>query len=333
MQPIQARFSKFLVAAAATLFCAAHAEGIAPTPEPAYPARSLTIVVPFPPGGTTDVISRLIAPHLSQSLGVPVIVKTQPGASGMLGAAAVAKAAPDGSVILMVTPPVLSVNQWLYSKMPYDPESDLVPIIDAAGTDNLIVVPSASPLHDLKQLVDLARERPGAVTYASGGNGTSHHLCAEQLKKEAGIDMVHVPYKGVGPAHIDLLGGRVGMMCDNISNVIQDVRDGRLRAIAIAAHARSALAPDVPTTGEQGYADLLASVWFGYAAPAGTSPALTHRLQREIAAALHDEVVARRIADLGLTVVADTPEHFARFIHAETARYGELVKISGAKAD
>jgi len=335
MRKIHHRFTKLLAAgcAIAALCAAAHAEDSAPSHEAPYPARSLTIVVPFPPGGSTDVISRLISPHLSQSLGVPVVVEMQPGASGMVGAAAVAKAKPDGSVILMVTPPILSSNQWLYKKMPYDPEKSFVPITDAAVTDNLIVVPASSPVHNLAQLVALGRSQPGTLSYASGGNGTSHHLCAEQLKKESGIEMVHVPYKGVGPAHVDLLAGRVSMMCDNVSNVIRDVRAGKLHAIAAAARTRSALAPDVPTTGEQGYPELLASVWFGYAAPAATPPEVTHRLQRAIAEALRDEVVRKRIADLGLVVVADTPEHFARFIHSETARYRELVKISGAKAD
>jgi tripartite-type tricarboxylate transporter receptor subunit TctC len=326
------RLSKSLAALAAALcICGAHAA--ADAPEGPYPARSVTIVVPFPPGGSTDVISRLIAPHLSQSLGVPVIVETQPGASGMVGAATVAKAKPDGSVILMVTPPILSTNQWLYKKMPYDPERDFVPITDAAATDNLIVVPASSPVHNLAELVALARAQPASLSYASGGNGTSHHLCAEQLKKEAGIEMVHVPYKGVGPAHVDLLAGRVSMMCDNISNVIRDVRAEKLRAIAAAARVRSPLAPDVPTTAEQGYPDLLASVWFGYAAPAGTPAAVVHRLQREIAAALQDKTVNERITALGLVAVGDTPEHFAQFVHSETGRYQHLVEISGAKAD
>jgi len=328
--------SKSLAACAAALSLspvAAHADPSVAAHEASFPPRSITIVVPFPPGGSTDVISRLIAPHLSQSLGVPVIVETQPGASGMVGAATVAKAKPDGSVILMVTPPILSSNQWLYKKMPYDPEKDFVPITDAAGTDNLIVVPASSPVHSLAELVALARSQPGTLSYASGGSGTSHHLCAEQLKKEAGIDMVHVPYKGVGPAQVDLLAGRVSMMCDNLSNVIRHVRAGRLRAIATAARSRSALAPDVPTTAEQGYPDLLASVWFGYAAPVGTPEGITHRLQREIAAALHDQAVSERIAGLGLVVVADTPDQFGKFIHSETLRYRHLVELSGAKAD
>ena len=326
------RFSKSLVALAAAL-CVCGVQPAAGAQDAPYPARSLTIVVPFPPGGSTDVISRLISPHLSQSLGVPVIVEMQPGASGMLGAATVAKAKPDGSVILMVTPPILSSNQWLYKKMPYDPEKDFVPITDAAGTDNMIVVPASSPVRTLVGLVERARAQPGTLSYASGGNGTSHHLCAEQLNKEAGIDLVHIPYKGVGPAQVDLLAGRVSVMCDNISNVIRHVRAGKLRAIAIAARSRSPLAPDVPTTAEQGYPDLLASVWFGYAAPAGTPAQVTHRLQRAIAAALHDEAVSKRIADLGLVVVGDTPEQFAAFIGSETQRYHHLVQISGAKAD
>lgn len=336
MRTIRSRFSKLLAAAATLTAFGATAQAADAPATPAgqpYPARSLTIVVPFPPGGTTDAITRIITPHLSQSLGVPVIVEAVPGASGMVGAANVAKAKPDGSVILMVTPPILASNQWLYAKMPYDPQKDFVAITDAAGTDNLIVVPAASPVRTLGDLVKLARSQQGAFTYASGGNGTSHHFCAEQLKKEAGIEMVHVPYKGVGPAQVDLLGARVGMMCDNISNVIKYVRAGQLRAIAIAAPRRSPLAPDVPTTAEQGYPDVLASVWFGYVAPAGTPPATVQRLQRAITAALGDKVVGERIAELGLVAVGDTPEQFAAFVHSETERYRHLVAISGAKAD
>ena len=327
-----------------TLFAACAAAAIAPAPaaqdaagaatnDAAYPAHTLTIVVPFPPGGTADALPRLIAPQLQATLGVPVVVENHSGASGMVGAAYVARSKPDGSVLMVATPPILAVNQWLYKTLPYDPEKDFAPITDAVETANMIVVPASLPVRTLGELVALAKAHPGALTFASGGNGTSHHLCGEMLKKATGIDMIHVPYKGVGPAQVDVLGGRITMMCDNISNVIDHVHAGRLRALAVTAPQRSPLAPDVPTTAEAGVPGLNASVWFSFVAPAGTPAAVVQRLNEEIAKALRDKSVAARLQGLGLTVVADSPEHFGRFASAEAARLGDLVRASGAKAD
>ena len=326
-----------------TIFALCAAAAIAPVPaaqdagaaanEAPYPAHTVTIVVPFPPGGTADALPRLLAPRLQAALGVPIVVENHAGASGMVGASYVARSKPDGSVIMVATPPILAVNQWLYKKLPYSPEKDFAPITDAVETSNMIVVPASLPVRTLGELIALAKARPGALTFASGGNGTSHHLCGEMLKKAAGIDMIHVPYKGVGPAQVDLLGGRITMMCDNISNVIEPVRSGQLRALAVTATERSALAPDVPTTAEAGVPGLTASVWFSFVAPAGTPAPIVERLQGEIAKALRDPAVAERLHGLGLTVVADSPEHFGRFVTAEAARLGELVHASGAKAD
>jgi tripartite-type tricarboxylate transporter receptor subunit TctC len=329
------RHTLFTLCTAAAAF-AAHAseDGLSvPAQGGAFPSRAITIVVPFPPGGTADALPRLIAPQLQVALGVPIVIESHAGASGMVGAAYVARSRPDGSVIMVATPPILSVNQWLYKKLPYSPEKDFAPITDAVETSNMIVVPASLPVRTLGELVALAKARPGVLTFASGGNGTSHHLCGEMLKKAAGIDMIHVPYKGVGPAQIDLLGGRITMMCDNISNVIEPVRAGQLRALAVTAPERSPLAPDVPTTAEAGIAGLNASVWFSFVAPAGTPATVVQRLNAEIAKALNDKSVVERLRTLGLTVVADSPDHFARFVSAESARLGELVRASGAKAD
>ena len=329
------RISSTLLAFSAAAIAVAHAAQDAPSAasEAPYPAHAITIVVPFPPGGTADALPRLIAPRLQASLGVPIVIESHAGASGMVGAAYVARSRPDGYVLMVATPPILSVNQWLYKKLPYDPEKDFTPITDAVQTSNMIVVPASLPIRTLAELVSLAKARPGALTFASGGNGTSHHLCGEMLKKAAGIDMIHVPYKGVGPAQIDLLGGRITMMCDNISNVIDHVHAGQLRALAVTAPERSPLAPDVPTTAEAGMPGLDASVWFSFVAPAGTPAPVVRRLNAEIAKALRDESVAAHLHALGLTVVADSPDHFGRFVSAESARLGDLVRASGAKAD
>ncbi|HEX3096595.1 MAG TPA: tripartite tricarboxylate transporter substrate binding protein [Usitatibacter sp.] len=325
--------SSTLLALAAIGTANAAQDGAATGHEAPFPDRAITIVVPFPPGGTADALARLIAPRLQSALGTPIVVENHSGASGMVGAGYVARAKPDGYTLLVATPPILSVNQWLYKTLPYDPEKDFAPVTDAVQTSNMIVVPPNVPARTLAELVALAKARPGVLNFASGGNGTSHHLCGEMLKKAAGIDMVHVPYKGVGPAQIDLLGGRITMMCDNISNVIAHVRSGKLRALAVTAAERSPLAPEVPTTAEAGFPGLDASVWFSFVAPAGTPAPVVNRLNAEIANALADKSVAARLQALGLTVVADSPEHFGRFVSAESARLGELVRASGAKAD
>ena len=327
------RAARLLTAAAAIATCAHAQGGASAAAEGSFPSHAITIVVPFPPGGTADAIPRLLEPELSKSLGVPVVIESHPGASGIVGAAYVARSKPDGHVLLMVTPPILAVNQWLYKDLPYSPEKDFAAITNAVETPNMIVVAPSLPVHSLQELIALAKAKPGVLSFASGGNGTSHHLCGEMLKKAAGIDMIHVPYKGVGPAKIDLLAGRVSMMCDNISNVIESVRAGRLRALAIAAPERSPLAPDVPTTAEAGEPGLDIGAWFGFVAPAGTPQQVVQRLNRELSRALHDKAVAARLADLGLTVVADSPVHFAHFISSEATRMGDLVRAAHAKAD
>lgn len=300
---------------------------------PAFPSRAITIVVPFPPSGTADLLPRMIAPLLSKSLGVQVIVDNRPGASGAIGASIVAKSKPDGHTLIMVTPPILATNQWLYKELAYNPEKDFATITNAATTPNMIVVHPSVPAKNMKELIALAKANPDQLNFASAGNGTTHHLCGELLKVSASIKMQHIPYKGVGPAHQDLRSGRVPLMCENFSNAISLVRAGTLRAIALTGKTRHPQAPEIPTANESGLPGFEVGVWYGFAAPAGTPKAVIDHLNTEITNALRSSEVAERIAGLGLTIVADSPESFARFVAAESARWREVIRVSGARVD
>jgi tripartite-type tricarboxylate transporter receptor subunit TctC len=296
-----------------------------------FPSRPITIIVPYSPGSTSDLLPRAIAPHLSQALGVPVVVENRPGAGGNIGAALVAKGDASGHTVLMAPSAVLATNQWLYKDPGYDPQKDLTPLIDAATTPNLWVASPSLQVKTMADVIALAKAKPGALSFASGGAGTTSHLCGELLKTMAAIDLVHVPYKGPAPALQDVLAGRVPLMCDNFSNVISHVRNGRLRAIALTGTKRIAQAADVPTVSESGLAGFEISVWYGFAVPAATPKPVVQRLNREIAGALHQPALEQRLQSLGLTIVADTPEEFARFVAAESEKMRRLVQASGAK--
>jgi tripartite-type tricarboxylate transporter receptor subunit TctC len=298
-----------------------------------FPARQLSIIVPYSPGSTSDLLPRAIAPLLSQSLGVAVIVENRPGAGGNVGAAAVAKGEASGHTLLMAPSVILATSQWLYKDLPYNPQKDLAPVINAATTPNLWVAHPSLPVETMSELVALAKSKPGALSFASGGNGSTSHLCGELLKATAHIDLVHVPYKGPAPASQDLLAGRVPLMCDNFSNVISHVRAGRLRAIAVTAMQRHPQAPDVPTADESGLPGFEVNVWYGFAVQAATPRPVIHKLNAEIAKALRNPTLAERLDSLGLAIVADSPEDFARFVAAESEKMRRLVQASGAKVD
>jgi tripartite-type tricarboxylate transporter receptor subunit TctC len=298
-----------------------------------FPSRPVTIVVPFPPGSSSDLIPRALAPLVSQSLGVAVVIENRPGAAGSIGAAQVAKASADGHTLLLTPTGVLAINQWLYKDLPYKPEKDFAPIVNTGSTPNLLVVHPDVPAANLKELVALAKSKPNSLSYASGGNGTTSHLCGEVLKFTAGIALLHVPYKGPAPAHQDLLSGRVPMMCDNLSNVLPHVRAGRLRAIALTAPKRHPQAAEVPTAEEAGLPGVDVGVWYGIVAPAGTPASVVEKLNAEFVKALRTASVSERMEALGLTVVADSPEHFTRFIGAESARWRKVVEASGARIE
>jgi tripartite-type tricarboxylate transporter receptor subunit TctC len=298
-----------------------------------FPTRQITIVVPYSPGSTSDLLPRAIGPLLSQSMGVPVVVENRAGAGGNVGAAIVAKGEASGHTIAMTPSAILATNQWLYKELNYDPQKDFVPVINAATTPNLWVAHPGLPVKTMSDVIALAKAKPGSLSFASGGAGTTSHLCGELLKTTAHVDMVHVPYKGPAPAVQDLLAGRVPLMCDNFSNVINHVRSGKLRAIALTALKRHPQAPDVPTASESGLPGFEINVWYGFAAPAATPKPVVQKLNGEIARALRNPTVAERLDGLGLTVVADSPEEFARFVARESEKMRKLVQVSGARVD
>lgn len=295
--------------------------------------KPITIVVPFPPGSTADLLPRMVAPELSRSMGMPVIVENKPGASGSIGAAYVARAEPNGQTLMLAPTVVLAVNQWLYKDLKYSPQKDFAPITNAAATPNVWVTQPGSPIKTLADIVTLSHAKPGGLSFASGGNGTSHHLCGETFRKATGANLVHIPYKGPAPALQDVLGGQVPLICDNLSNVLPHIRSGRLRALAVTAPARLPFLPDLPTTAEAGFAGEDFGVWYGFVAPAGTPREVIDRLNRELGHALHAPEVAGKLKGLGLSIVANSPEDFGKFIAAEAARMHDLVRASGAAAD
>jgi len=316
------------------LSLAALAFALALTPAMAadYPDKPITIIVPFPAGSSSDMIPRLIGPTLSKSLnGVPVIIENKPGANGSLGAQRVAGAAPDGYTILMATTGVLAINQWIYAKPLYAPEKDFAPIVNAAATPNMIVVHPDVKASNLQELIALAKAQPGALSFASAGNGSTSHICGEALKVLAGVNIMHVPYQGPAPALQDLLGGRVSMICDNFSNVVEYVRTGKLKAIAVTADARAPQLPEVPSSAEAGLPELQAGIWYGFVAPAATPKDVVEKLNKAFVDALRDPVITSRLQGVGLSVVADTPDAFKAFIAKESARMENIVKRSSAR--
>jgi len=296
-----------------------------------YPDRPITVVVPFPAGSSSDMIPRLLGPLVSKSLGVPVVVENRPGANGSIGATRVATSAPDGYTILLGTTGVFAINQWIYEKPQYSPEKDFAPIINAAATPNMLVVNPSVKASNLKELIALAKAEPGKLTFASAGNGSTSHICGEALKVLEGVDLVHVPYQGPAPALQDVLGNRVSMICDNFSNVVEHVRSGALKAIVVTAKTPTAQLPDVPTAPQAGSPELEAGIWYGFVAPAATPKDIIEKLHKAFADALRDPTVTQRLENVGLTVIADTPDQFKAFIAKEAARMKPIVEKSRAR--
>jgi tripartite-type tricarboxylate transporter receptor subunit TctC len=296
-----------------------------------FPETAITIVVPYPPGSTADTIPRLVGPLMSKSLGVPVIIENRGGANGSIGAVRVASAPADGHTILLATFGMLAVNQWIYEKPAYSPARDFTPITNGASTPNILVVNPSIKAGSLKELVALAKAEPGQLTFASAGNGSTSHLCGETLKMLEGIDSVHVPYQGAAPALQAVIGGQVSMMCDNLSNVVQQVQSGALRPIVVTAAEPSQQLPDVPTSPQAGSPDLLAGNWYGFVAPSATPKDVIEKLNKSIVEALRDPTVSARLEGLGLTVIADKPDAFGAVIAKDAARMESIVKRTTAK--
>ena len=297
-----------------------------------YPTKPVRYIVPFAPGGTTDILARIMAEHFGQAFKHPFLVENKAGAGGNLGAAEVARAAPDGYTILMGTPGTQAINQFLYSKMPYNTDKDFAPVVFVASVPNVLIVHPSLGVKSLKELIERARAKPGSINYATPGPGTTGHLSTELLKSMLKIDLVHIPYKGSGPALQDLLAGQVQMTIDNLPSAMAYIKSGKLIALGVTTAKSIPSLPDVPPIASvaPGYE---ASSWFVIMAPAATPTAVIAKLNAEANKILAKPEVKERFAQLGAIPVGGTPEVLGKFIAAETTKWKEIVKISGAKLD
>ena len=314
-----------LLAAAATLAVAGGAAA-----QGAFPSKPINIIVPFSAGGTTDILARIVGQYLGEELGQPVIIDNRPGAGGNIGGMAASRSPADGYTLFMGTVGTHAINQSLYSKMPFDPIKDFAPLSRVATVPNLLVANPAQPFKNVKELIAYAKANPGKVNFGSSGSGSSVHLSGELFKSMTKVDMVHVPYKGSAPAMTDLLGNQISVMFDNMPSAIQHVRSGKLRPIAVTTAKRSPELPDVPTVAEAGVPGYEATSWFGLFVPAKTPADIQQKLHAAIAKVLKDPAVIKKINDQGGEVVIDTQDGFAKFIDAETKKWGKVVKDSGA---
>lgn len=325
--------------AAAGLLCAgaALAQGSAQAstarqPE-VFPLRPVRIVVPFPAGGTSDARVRQMAVRLEASWGQPVIVENRPGASGFIGSEHVARAAPDGYTLLLGTVGTLAINRALFPSMPYDALRDFDPVSQLSSGPMLLAAHPGAGFASFAELAEAARRRPGAIAYASNGNGSIQHIAGEALRRLAGMDLLHVPFQGTAPSTMALLGGQVSVMFETPQALQAHVQAGRLRALAVTSDARLAALPAVPTTRELGHAGLRIETWQGIVAPKGTPPAVLARLHGSIARVLRLPEVLASYADASTEVVASSPAEFAAYIRAESERWLDWVRLSGARVD
>ncbi|HEX5285508.1 MAG TPA: tripartite tricarboxylate transporter substrate binding protein [Polaromonas sp.] len=299
----------------------------------AYPNKTITIVVPFSAGGTTDILARIVGQALTTELGQTVVVDNRAGAGGNIGGQAAARAQADGYTLFMGTVGTHAINASLYKKMPFDPIKDFAPLTRVANVPNLLVANPAQPFKNVKELIAYGKAHPGQLNFGSSGNGTSIHLSGELFKTMAKVDMQHVPYKGSAPAMTDLLGNQIAIMFDNMPSAIQHVRSGKLRAIAVTTAKRSPELPDVPTIAEAGVPGYEATSWFGLFAPAGTPPAVISKLNTAVVKVLANSEIKKKINEQGAEVYSETPEQFAAFIQKESVKWGKVVRDSGASLD
>lgn len=298
-----------------------------------YPSKPVRLIVPYAPGGATDIISRASAIELSKTLGQSVVVDNRPGAGGNVGAEMAAKSAPDGYTMLMSASSLHGITPFLYSKLNYDPNKDLAPVIVFASFANVLVLNPGVKANSLKELIALVKAQPGKLACASSGSGSTIHMSCEMFKQMLGLDITHVPYRGSGPALTDLLGGQVHMMFDNIPSAISHIRSGKLRALATTGPVRSVTLPELPTMIEAGLPGYESTAWFGLAMPAGTPKEIIVRMNAEGQKAAKAPDFVKRMNDLGYEIVGGTPEQMAAMIQDEIKRWGPIVKASGAKVD
>ena len=290
-----------------------------------WPARPISLIVPFAAGGTTDVLARALADKLSQNLGQPVIVESKPGAGATIGADFVTKAKPDGHTLLMGAVHH-TIASSVYKKLPYDFSKDLAPITTVALVPNVLVVNAATPVKNVNELVALLKASPGKMAYGSNGNGTAQHLIGTQFQNQTGTDVIHIPYKGSGPLSTDLLGGQIMMSFDTITPVLSHIKAGKLRALAVTTAKRSAVLPDVPTLEEAGLKGFNIGTWFGVLAPAATPQDIVTRLNAEMVKVIQSPEFRSRMAEIGAEPIGDTSAQMAQQIASETEKFGKLVK-------
>ena len=322
------RFVRAAVAlfAFAALAGAAHAQ--------TYPERPIRVIVPYPAGGGIDIIARVLGDELAKRIGQGFVVVNQPGGSTIPAATEVARAAPDGYTLLLTTDSTISVNPYLFTKLPYDPVKDFVPITQLVLLQQMLLAHPSVPANNLKELVALAKQKPGSLNYGSYGNGSQPQLAMETFKQQAGIEIVHIPYKGIPQAIPAAIAGEVQLTYSGAASSQGHIKAGRLKALAIGGEKRLPLVPDVPTFTEQGYPGVPASAWFGLFAPAGTPPAIVDKLAAEINAILRTpDFKAKQIDAKGYDLVGSTPAEFVVFLREDSVRSGRAVKISGAKVE
>lgn len=300
----------------------------------AYPTKPIRMVVGFPPGGGADIMARLVAEPASEVLGVPIVIDNRPGAGSTTAMGLAAQASPDGYTLLFSTTG-LTINPALYRRVPFDPVKDFAPISQVASSPFVLVVREAMPVNSVQELISAAKAKPGALTYSSGGNGSTGHLSGELFKSMAGIDLQHIPYKGLAPALNDLLGARVDMTMSSLPSCIGHIKAKRLKALAITTARRMPFAADIPTMAEAGLQGYDVEQWYGVLAPAGTDREIVYKVHDALKRTLNpdDERLAEKLAGLGSSAVVTTPTQFASFIRTNLALWAKVVKISGAKVD
>jgi tripartite-type tricarboxylate transporter receptor subunit TctC len=321
-----------LLMASATALCTAASPLLAQSAQ-SYPSKPIRVVVPFPPGGPTDLVARLVGNKLSERWSQPVLVENRAGAGGTIGAEIVARAAPDGYTLVMGSTANMAVNVTLFKKLSYDPIKDFAPVNLAAVTPSLLVVNPKFPASNVREFIAYAKANPTAINYATGGVGTPSHLAAEMFKTMSGIQMNHVPYKGSIPALTDIIGGQVTLMFDSMASALPFAKTGKLKALAQTGAKRSASVPDLPTISESGLPGYDVAGWFGFLAPAGTPHDILQKLSSEITAILNLPDVKERYLLLGAEPGPATPEDFAAFLKSEISKWAKVIRESGAKAE
>jgi tripartite-type tricarboxylate transporter receptor subunit TctC len=298
-----------------------------------FPSRTVRVIVPFPAGGSLDVVARLVAEKLSEVWSQPVVIENRPGANGIVAADGFIKSAPDGYTILFATGPVFTTNKLLFKDLPYDPDRDFMPLALAAVAPNVLGIYPKLPVSNLHELMTYAQVHPGELTFASQGNGSSGHLTGIMLDQLANVEMKHVPYRGAAPAWTDVMGGHVAMMWDGIPSILSQIRAGAVRALAVGSRERSPALPDVPTAIEQGLADFESESWYAVAAVQGTPKPVVQFLSDAIAVAVHSPGVSARIREMGARPVGSTPEDLAAYITATRALWKHVIEKADVRIE